>query len=357
MRFLNFSVDLNDRTTRLLVTVLLLYGLAACTESREPDAEIPAGPMIADAELKPLVTVSGVSAGGYLAVQAHVALANRIGGVAALAGGPYNCANGSIAEALGPCIKGEGIDVAALQARTVEAASAGTIAATEAIADSRVWVYHSPADSVVDPRVSDALAEYYAAYVPESNIRVEKEVHAAHGWPTLSSGRGCDDWGGDFINACDYDAAGELLQHLYGDLSERATTFPTERLREMDMSRYFPSGSDVADRGYAYVPSDCEASACRLHIAFHGCKQGAEFVEDRFVTQVGLNEWAESNGIIVVYPQVEKSMMNPQGCWDWWGYTDDNYANRNGPQIKGINALIDGFAEYRATPTQPFPIF
>jgi len=44
---------------------------------------------------------------------------------------------------------------------------------------------------------------------------------------------------------------------------------------------------------------------------------------------------AEPNGIVVVYPQ---------GCWDLWGYTDEDYANRNGPQIRGINSLIDAFA-------------
>jgi hypothetical protein len=302
--------------------------------------------MIADADLKPLVTVSGVSAGGYLAVQAHVSFANRIGGVAAIAGGPYYCAGGAIGEALGPCMTGEGIDVAALQAQTSEAATAGIVAPVSALADARVWLYHSPADAVVGPGVSDALADYYAAYVPAENIRFEKDVGSAHGWPTLSAGVGCEEWGGDFINACDYDASGELLKHLYGDLAERVAEVPPARLREIDMSRYFPSGSGVADSGYLYVPSGCDAAGaeCRFHIALHGCKQGMEYVEDRFATQVGLNEWAEPNDIIVAYPQVDSSMFNPQGCWDWWGYTDENYANRNGPQVRGINALIDAFA-------------
>lgn len=328
----------------MLLTALLLCGLAACSESGVPKTEVPAGPMMADADLKPLVTVSGVSAGGYLAVQAHVSLANRIGGVAAIAGGPYDCANGSINEALGPCIGGEGIDVAAIQERTSASSQAGKIAPIAQLADARVWLYHSPDDSVVDPRVSDALAVYYAAYVPEDNIRFEKAISAAHGWPTLASGRACDDWGGDFINACDYDASGALLLHLYGELNDRVEAVSS--LREIDMSRYFPKGSGVEDKGYLYLPSGCEQSddGCRLHIALHGCKQGMEYLEDRFATQVGLNEWAEPNDIVVVYPQVESSMFNPQGCWDWWGYTDEDYANRNGRQIQGINALIDAFA-------------
>ena len=342
MRFLNSWNGSTERAAQLLVVALVFCSLAACGEAPEPDA--PAGPMMADADLKPLVTVSGVSAGGYLAVQAHVALAHRIGGAAALAGGPFDCANGSINQALGPCISGEGIDVAAIQDRTSALAAAGRIAPVAELADARVWLYHSPDDSVVNPRVSEALSRFYAAYVAEDNIRFENAVGAAHGWPTLTSGRTCDDWGGDFINACDYDASGALLQHLYGDLAGRVATVSS--LREIDMSRYFPKGAGVADTGYLYVPAACESSAkgCRLHIALHGCKQGMEFLGDRFATQVGLNEWAESNRIVVVYPQVESSMLNPKGCWDWWGYTDADYANRNGRQVRGIDRIIDAFA-------------
>jgi poly(3-hydroxybutyrate) depolymerase len=43
-----------------------------------------------------------------------------------------------------------------------------------------------------------------------------------------------------------------------------------------------------------------------------------------FVTNSGLNEIAESNNIIILYPQAKKSILNPSnpnGCFDWWGYT------------------------------------
>ena len=112
------------------------------------------------------------------------------------------------------------------------------------------------------------------------------------------------------------------------------------------MSGYFGSGSHVAASGYLYVPDACRDNAqdCGLHIAFHGCVQGAEFIEDRFATQSGFNEWAESNDLIVAYPQIEKSLFNPKGCWDWWGYTDDDYDLRAGKQVAGVAALIDSFA-------------
>jgi hypothetical protein len=38
--------------------------------------------------------------------------------------------------------------------------------------------------------------------------------------------------------------------------------------------------------------------------------------------------------------------MNPQGCWDWWGYTGDQYATKNGPQLKAVDALISHLAKH-----------
>ncbi|MGK0371687.1 MAG: hypothetical protein ACJAW1_001930 [Glaciecola sp.] len=52
--------------------------------------------------------------------------------------------------------------------------------------------------------------------------------------------------------------------------------------------------------------------------------------------------------MVVLYPQVKKSMfmpLNPQGCWDWWGYTDENYANKKGPQIKAIYKVMQALTK------------
>ena len=51
---------------------------------------------------------------------------------------------------------------------------------------------------------------------------------------------------------------------------------------------------------------------------------------------------------MLAFPQVSKSMampMNPHGCWDWWGYTGDDYAWRDGKQqtvlVRWIRSLMD----------------
>ena len=322
--------------------VALLAAVAAC--SNDAQAPAPSTAQI-DADTKSRITVSGVSAGGFMAVQSHVAFADRIGGAAVVAGGPYHCARGDVQIALSQCMTGEGLTVEPLVRFATAAAGAGDIAPISGLESARVWIFHSPADAVVAPAAGRALRDFYRAFVPEQQIEFVDNVETAHGWPTLDAGAACMEWGGDYINDCDYDAAGSMLRHLYGELEARAPQAKAANLVDLDVSAYFGSGSDVGDVAYAYVPDACRSAVqdCGLHIVFHGCVQGAEFIEDRFATQAGFNEWAESNNIVVVYPQVEKSLFNPKGCWDWWGYTDENYDVRSGKQVAGVAALIDSF--------------
>ena len=32
--------------------------------------------------------------------------------------------------------------------------------------------------------------------------------------------------------------------------------------------------------------------------------------------------------------------LNPEGCWDWWGYSGADYTVRSGVQIQAIAAMI-----------------
>ena len=63
----------------------------------------------------------------------------------------------------------------------------------------------------------------------------------------------------------------------------------------------------------------------------------------------GYNAWAETNRIIILYPQtvgrplIGLPPQNPQACWDWWSYVthDDSYVTKSGGQIKAIKAMLD----------------
>lgn len=326
---------------RPVLALLLVACIAACGKSDEQSN--------VDPSLSHPVTVSGVSAGAYMAVQTHIALSDRISGVGVIAGGPYHCAAGSVSNALGRCMSGQDLDTSSLVSYARETSAAGKIAATDNLQSSKVWIFRSPKDVVVGQIVANSLRDFYSEFMPAENIRLVDDIDAAHGWPTLDVGRDCFDLGGDFINACNFDAAGALLNHLYDVHAPRTAEPDGEGVRSIDLSAHFGMGSGVADTGYVYAPSACRQSDanCRLHISFHGCRQGAEFVGNRFAVNTGLNEWAAQNRIVVVYPQVESSVMNPQGCWDWWGYTGPQYDQKGGKQISGINALITAFAKHQ----------
>ena len=327
----------------VILVAAVLFALAGCGNG--PDTPSPSAGDF-DADLKHRITVSGVSAGGFMAVQSHVALADRIGGAGVVAAGPYHCAQGDVQVALSRCMTGEGLAVEPLVDFAREAAAAGDIAPVAELDAARVWIFHSPADAVVASAAGRALRDFYLAFVAADRVTFVNDVETAHGWPTLDEGAACLELGGDYINDCDYDTAGAIFEQLYGELNARAAQAKPENLIEADMSAYFGAGSQVADAGYLYVPDSCRGNPgrCSLHIAFHGCVQGAEFIDDRFAVQSGFNEWAESNDLIVAYPQIEKSLFNPKGCWDWWGYTDEEYDLRSGKQVAGVAALIDSYA-------------
>ncbi|HEV3011110.1 MAG TPA: PHB depolymerase family esterase, partial [Burkholderiales bacterium] len=100
----------------------------------------------------------------------------------------------------------------------------------------------------------------------------------------------------------------------------------------------------MADDGYAYIPRACDTARCRVHVAFHGCRQGVESIGEQFVRDAGYNRWADTNRLIVLYPQAMASywsVYNPRGCWDWWGYTGSRYATREGAQIRAVMAMVD----------------
>ncbi len=107
------------------------------------------------------------------------------------------------------------------------------------------------------------------------------------------------------------------------------------------------------------MPQACRKAACRIHVAFHGCRQSARQIGRRFVEGAGYNSWADSNRLVVLYPQTVARngfaigswtwLINPKACWDWWGYSASNYATRDGPQIKAVRRML----ERLAGPRQP----
>jgi poly(3-hydroxybutyrate) depolymerase len=310
-------------------------------------------------------SVSGISSGGYMAVQFHVAFSSIVQGAGVLAAGPYACAQRSTWTALHNCMQPDAANpppnVATLIELTENAAHAGSIDATTRLHGDRVWLFSGTQDHTVAMPVVDALADYYRHFVGEANVVYQKAVKAGHAMITDSYGKACSYTGAPFIDNCRYDAAGALLAHIYGELKPRARS-GVGTLIEFDQREFFNGDAyahSMRDSGYAYIPKACASTSCRIHVALHGCKQNFDAIGSRFVRHAGYNAWAESNAIIVVYPQTISRygwgfplhainfVLNPEACWDWWGYDTADYYTRNAPQMRAIKSMLDRLAAPR----------
>jgi poly(3-hydroxybutyrate) depolymerase len=299
-------------------------------------------------------TVSGVSSGGYMAVQMHVAHSNRVTGVGALAAGPYYCAQGSLWTAMNHCMTpGAWTPLPseqALKGHVDRFARDRLIDPTDNLAQARVWLFSGSQDRTVKPEVVDALGRLYGVF--KTKFVLVKDKPAGHAMVTEHAGNACGATEPPFINDCDYDAAGQLLRHLLGSLSPPAAK-PNGRLFAFDQQDFGNAKAiSMADAGYAYIPRACDTERCRIHVAFHGCRQGIEAVGERFVRDAGYNRWADTNRLIVLYPQVIARywwVFNPRGCWDWWGYTNARYATKEGVQMRAVLGMV----ERLGTPRSP----
>jgi poly(3-hydroxybutyrate) depolymerase len=289
-------------------------------------------------------TVSGVSSGAYMAVQLHVAHSAVVKGAGAIAGGPYYCAQGSFWTAYYNCMAPGWFtplpSIRSLVSETERLAQSGRIDATANLASARAWLFSGTEDQTITRPVVDGLQSFYAHFKAE--VVVVSDKPAGHGMVTTTAANVCSATVSPYINDCDYDAAGELLAHLLGRMAPGRTV--AERLLSFDQRPFGGRDVSMADEGYVYVPRACETQRCRVHVAFHGCRQTAEEIGEAFVRGAGYNGWAEANRLIVLYPQAIKrywGIYNPRGCWDWWGYTGAQYATKEGAQVRAVKAMLD----------------
>ncbi|MEO0997327.1 MAG: PHB depolymerase family esterase [Pseudomonadota bacterium] len=316
------------------VLALLAFVAGHATAAEAGAADVP----VLDGER---LSVSGISSGGYMAGQLHLAHSGAIRRVGIVAAGPYDCARGSMARALSLCANGDGLSAEPSLSRAAEHADAGRIDPLERLGAARVWLFHGELDNVVAAPVVAAARDFYRNWLPESSLRFVDDVRTVHGMPTLASGAPCGQMAEPWLNACGYDAAGAMFAHLLD--GEPARGRGDGRLLRLGQSAHAGAGFD--ESAFLYVPKACTADAdCGLHVALHGCRQGAEFVGAAFAADAGYNEWADAYRVAVLYPQIAASAvapMNPLGCWDWWGYTGEDYATRDGAQVRALKQMID----------------
>ncbi len=337
--------------------------LSACGGEKAPD--LPA----LGANLEE-TSVSGISAGAYMAGQFQVAHSDEVVGAGIVAGGPYGCAESLFADVIpGPgtallnLTKAiNGCMLNALQAfgvpnpqqlaeRAGRLAEHGRIDPVAKVKDDRLYLFSGKEDRTVVPAIVETARKFYEILgVPDAQIQYVSDLPAGHGFVTEDKGPACDYTGKPYIIDCDYDQAGALLKQIYGPLSPRAEQASGDFL-VFDQASFTRdlTNHGLSDLGIAYVPKVCSAAAgCRVHIAFHGCGQNRTFVGEAFAHDSGFARWADTNKLIVLFPQTATTPINPQGCWDWWGYTGRDYLTRNGPQIVAVQRMLERLAAPRA---------
>ena len=293
---------------------------------------------------KTQTTVSGLSSGGFMAVQLHVAYSATFAkGAGIVAGGPFYCAEGSIVNATGRCMASPaGIPTSSLISTTNSWASQGSIDPVSNLQNSKVYLFSGNKDTTVKPGVMDALDTYYKSFVPTANIVYNKSIASEHAMVTDDYGSACATKASPYINDCNFDLAGAILQHLYGSLNPRNNNaLPNGNYVEFNQSEFI-TNHGMAPTGWAYVPQACQVggtASCKLHVVLHGCQQNVTLVQQQYVRNTGYNRWADSNNIVVLYPQTSTAATN--SCWDWWGYDNANYSKKSGPQMAAIKAMVD----------------
>lgn len=300
-------------------------------------------------------TVSGLSGGAFMATQLGYAFSGTFKGVGVFAGGPYMCAGHSNYTA---CMYNATISASMLSTMQGDLNnwSGTSIDSLANVANQKVFMFVGNSDYTVGPNPMSALKTQYTNNgVAAANLEYVARASTAHVFPTdfdATGNNSCSSTASPYIANCGYDGAKALFTRLYGTLAARNDAPAAANYIEFDQTA-FTTNAGVSPTGWVYVPASCAAGAvCKIHVALHGCVQNYATIGDKFIKNTGYTRWADTNNIIVLFPQARVdntsrstaasgSLANPNGCWDWIGWYGSNFAQRAGTQVAAIKAMVD----------------
>jgi poly(3-hydroxybutyrate) depolymerase len=309
------------------------------------------------------IFVAGISSGGYMAVQMHVAFSGTFKGAAVYAGGPYYCAQDSLEIALTTCLDDvPPVPLSTLVSATVAWSKEGLIDPVSNLRGQPVYLWSGALDTTVVQAVMNTLHAYYR-YFGANVFQYDNNFNAEHGWESPNAPLTCQENASPFIVKCVnadrnpplggvpltavYDSEQVWLTRWFGPLKPKNQGTLTGTVIAFDQNEFATGGNAAAlsmdNTGYAFVPAACASGmSCGLILALHGCLQYHGQIGPAFVDDAGINQWADTNRFIVLYPQaIATAVTNGEGCWDWWGYLNDpNYAQKSGPQMQALYSMV-----------------
>ncbi|MES3002972.1 MAG: PHB depolymerase family esterase [Pseudomonadota bacterium] len=304
---------------------------------------------------KSQATVSGLSSGGFMANQLGYAYSSTFKGVGVFAGGPFMCAGHSNYTA---CMYNATVSASMLSTMQTDLNnwSGNQIDAKANVANQKIYMFVGTSDFTVGPNPMNAVQTQYTNNgVAAANLEYVQRASTAHVFPTDFDSTGnnaCSSSASPYISNCGYDGAKAAFTKFYGTLNARNNAPAAGNYIEFDQTA-FTTNAGVAPTGWVYVPANCAAGAvCKVHVALHGCQQNYATIGDKFVKNTGYTRWADTNSIIVLFPQTRVdstshqtaasgSLANSNGCWDWIGWYGTNFAQKAGTQAAAIKAMVD----------------
>lgn len=353
------------RTARFARAVAASAAIAAALSAAHAAAPLPR--LHID---KAQTTVSGLSSGGFMANQLGYAYSGTFKGVGVFAGGPYMCAGHSHYTA---CMYNANITSSMLGTMQADLNnwSGTSIDVLANVANQKVFLFVGTSDTTVGPNPMNAVNTQYANNgVPSANRAYIQRSGTAHVFPTDFDATGdnaCNSSSSPYIANCGYDGAKAALTQFYGALNARNNAPAAANYLEFDQTPFTSANPGMAATGWVYVPANCAAgAACRVHVALHGCQQNYATIGDKFVKNTGYTRWADTNSIVVLFPQTRVDstsrqtaasglLPNPNGCWDWVGWYGNAFARQAGTQMTAIKAMVDQLSSGSGGGTLPAP--
>ena len=286
----------------------------------------------------------------------HVAFSASIKGAGIVAGGPYDCA---AQVSYTSCMYTSTPSITKSISNT-KLWSGNKIDDITNLAKQKIYMISGTSDTTVGPSVMNQLYKYYVTdgqLIPSTNVVFKKDLKSAHTFPTdfdSAGNNGCGSTSSPYISNCAFDGARAILEHIYGSLQPRNNGALSGKFIQFSQAEFLsnPKSLGLDDAAWIYVPKSCaDGQTCKLHIAYHGCLQGYQKIGDKFVKNTGYNRWADTNNIIVLYPQAvstntigvttRASIPNANGCWDWIGWYGADFDVKSGKQLTAMKKMIN----------------
>ncbi|MEM7276673.1 MAG: hypothetical protein AAF385_00995 [Pseudomonadota bacterium] len=244
-----------------------------------------------------------------MATQLHLAHSASIDGLVSIGGGPYACALGNAERARTQCLQGPSFDLTKLRHVARDAAAVGNIDTLNHVATDRVFVAEAES-GMPDARVSFAVTRFYEELLDNGELEFQ-----------------------ELPEGSDVDRLTAGLAFIHQSEPRLPTTEGHGALRSMEYS--VDKQSSLPGTASIYEPVYCLSNPCDVHLHFTAC-DAPNALGDNYQS---LHKFADSRSLLIVYPDAATN-ADLFACWDWWGTTTNNYADKNAPQIKAAMSLV-----------------